>query len=68
LLLQNVFTSLQDTAEYFLEYLPLSAANNVESFTLYTILGKTPHSRFSSPANALGTKTIPEFLNRYLKS
>jgi hypothetical protein len=68
LLLQNVFTSLQDKAEYFLEHLSLSAANNVEWFTLYTILGKTSHSRFSSPANALGTKTMSEFSHRYSNS
>jgi hypothetical protein len=30
LLLQNVFTSLQDKAEHFLEYLSLSAAKNIE--------------------------------------
>ena len=51
---QNVFISLQGKAEYFLEYLSLSVAKNVEWFTVCTIIGKTPHSRFFSPTNALG--------------
>jgi len=68
LLLQNVFISLQDKAEYFLEYLSLSAAKNVERFTFYIILGKTPHSRLLSPTNVLGKNMMPEISHSYLSS